>query len=248
MITLEGISKTYQLGDEPIKALDQLNLTIEKGEYIAVMGASGSGKSTLLNVIGLLDRPDAGSYQLDDALIQDCSDEQLADLRRNRIGFVFQAFHLIPRLTAFENVELPLVLAKLPVTERTQKVEKALQQMGIGRYAQHRPSELSGGQMQRVAIARAIVTEPEILLADEPTGNLDSHSGADVVDVLENLNAQGITLLVVTHDAKLGDRAARKLWMEDGKILSDKRKNSGCHSDDHREEESHQKDSSLRSE
>ncbi len=224
MISLKNVCKTYQLGDEPIKALDNLSITIEKGEYIAVMGASGSGKSTLLNVIGLLDRPDSGCYQLDNIAIQDCSDEELANFRRNRIGFVFQAFHLIPRLTAFENIELPLVLAKIPVQERKQKVEKALRQMGIERYGNHRPSELSGGQMQRVAIARAIVTEPAIVLADEPTGNLDSHSGADVIKVLEDLNIQGITLLVVTHDTKLGDRAERKLWMEDGKVLTDKRR------------------------
>lgn len=224
MISLNQICKTYQLGDEPINALDHVDLSIASGEYISVMGTSGSGKSTLLNVIGLLDRPDKGQYLLDQTAIDQCSDDVLAELRRNRIGFVFQAFHLIPRLTAFENIELPLVLEKMPVALRKEKVEKALAQMGLERYGQHRPSEMSGGQMQRVAIARAIVTEPEILLADEPTGNLDSHSSAEVIEVLENLNDQGITLLVVTHDAKLGDRAARKLWMEDGKILTDEKK------------------------
>jgi putative ABC transport system ATP-binding protein len=221
MITLTQICKTYAMGGETIKALDHVDLNIHKGDYISVMGTSGSGKSTLLNVIGLLDRPDSGQYFLQQKNVASLDDDTQAQIRRETIGFVFQTFHLIPRLTAFENIELPLILDKIPATERRSKVIKALKQMGLERYQSHRPNEMSGGQMQRVAIARAIVNEPNILLCDEPTGNLDSHSSADVIAVLEALNQQGITLLVVTHDAKLGKRATRSLWMDDGQILKD---------------------------
>jgi putative ABC transport system ATP-binding protein len=183
------------------------------------MGPSGSGKSTLLNILGLLDRPDAGSYALDGTETTTLPEERRARLRRERIGFVFQAFHLIPRLTAAENVELPLVLAGRPVRERRRRVAGALEAVGLTPRADHRPDQLSGGQRQRVAIARATVTRPRLLLADEPTGNLDRASGEDVIAALEALNVQGLTLVVVTHDPALGDRARRRIQMDDGAIV-----------------------------
>ena len=219
MIELAGIERTFQVGDEAVRALRAVNLRLDDGDYAAVMGPSGSGKSTLLNILGLLDRPDAGSYRLDGIETTSLPEERRARLRRERIGFVFQAFHLIPRLTALENVELPLVLAGIAPRERRERVGQALEAVGLTPRAGHRPDQLSGGQRQRVAIARATVTEPGLILADEPTGNLDRASGDDVVEALEALNAKGLTLVVVTHDPALGERARRRIRMDDGAIV-----------------------------
>jgi putative ABC transport system ATP-binding protein len=221
LIVLNGIERTFYLGDSQVHALRNVNLTVSPGEYIAVMGPSGSGKSTLLNLIGLLDRPDAGTYQLEGRDVTTLVPDELAKVRSERIGFIFQSFHLVPRLTAAANIELPLTLAGIPAAERTKRVEKALKEYGLTDRAQHRPNELSGGQRQRVAIARATVQRPAVLLADEPTGNLDRVTGEEVVRLLEALNAQGMTLIVVTHDQALGARARRQIRMEDGNVLSD---------------------------
>jgi putative ABC transport system ATP-binding protein len=223
MIRLEGISRTFPVGDQPVHALRAVDLTFEDGEYAAIMGPSGSGKSTLLNILGLLDRPDEGSYRLDDRETTRLGEESRAQLRRDRIGFVFQSFHLIPRLSAAENVELPLVLAGVAPKERRHKVEGILDAVGLTERAHHRPDQLSGGQRQRVAIARATIMEPSLILADEPTGNLDRASGDEVVNTLETLNAGGLTLLVVTHDPAIGDRAKRRVRMDDGSVVADSR-------------------------
>ncbi|MFP5440052.1 MAG: ABC transporter ATP-binding protein [Gammaproteobacteria bacterium] len=223
MIEVRGVKRIFEVGDEAVHALDGVDLDINPGEYISVMGPSGSGKSTLLNMLGLLDRPNAGSYRIDGLDTVPLAEELRADIRRRRIGFVFQAYHLVPRLTARENIELPLVLGGVAPAERRQAVDAIMAELGISDRAGHVPNQLSGGQRQRVAIARAIVMKPEIVLADEPTGNLDSRSGEDVVRVLEKLNADGITLLVVTHDAALGARAHRRLRMVDGRIVTDER-------------------------
>jgi len=221
MITLENINRIFEVGDESVHALQDINLSIAAGEYISIMGPSGSGKSTLLNALGLLDQPNSGRYFLDGINVTDLNDQQQADIRLHKIGFVFQFFQLIPRLTAAANVALPLILAGIPITERQRRVEKVLQDLGMGERSQHRPDQLSGGQRQRVAIARATIMQPMIVLADEPTGNLDRSSGADVVDILETLNQQGMTLLVVTHDPDLGQRAKRRIRMVDGWITED---------------------------
>ncbi len=221
MIELTGIARSFRVGDQIVHALRDVDLTLADGEYVAVMGPSGSGKSTLLNILGLLDRPDAGSYGLDGFETTTLPEERRARLRRERIGFVFQAFHLIPRLTAAENVELPLILAGRPIRERRKQVSEALDALGMIPRAGHRPDQLSGGQRQRVAIARATVTRPSLLLADEPTGNLDRASGAEVIDALEALNAQGLTLVVVTHDQALGERARRRIHMDDGAVVAE---------------------------
>lgn len=220
-ICVESASKTFTLGDQVVHALDQVSVSIDAGEYVSVMGPSGSGKSTLLNLIGLLDRPDTGRYSLENHETTVLGEEARARLRGELIGFVFQSYHLIPRLTARENVELPLMLAGVAPKERRLRVEETLERLGIAQRGHHLPNQLSGGQRQRVAIGRAIVMRPRVLLADEPTGNLDSRSGADVVDVLEQLNRDGVTLLVVTHDAALGARAHRHIVMRDGAVLTD---------------------------
>ena len=221
LIELRDINKTYYMGGEPLHALRDLTLDIHSGEYISIMGPSGSGKSTLLNMIGLLDRPDAGSYLLGGESTERMPEEQRAALRRDNIGFVFQAFHLINRLTALGNVELPMILEGRPVAERRKAAESVLELVGLAERSHHRPNQLSGGQLQRVAIARAIVMKPKIILADEPTGNLDQASGREIVEVIENLNAEGITLIVVTHDMELGQRAHRRIRMVDGAIAGD---------------------------
>jgi putative ABC transport system ATP-binding protein len=221
MIELAGLSRTFQVGDQPVRALRDLSLSLADGEYAAVMGPSGSGKTTLLNILGLLDRPDTGSYRLDGVETTTLGEEGRARLRRECIGFVFQSFHLIPRLTAFENVELPLVLAGVAPRERRVRVAESLDAVGLSPRAHHRPDQLSGGQRQRVAIARATVMEPSLILADEPTGNLDRASGEEVVQTLERLNAKGLALIVVTHDPALGARAGRRIRMADGAVVED---------------------------
>jgi len=223
MITLEGINRIFQVGDQQVHALDDINLTIQPGEYLSLMGPSGSGKSTLLNILGLLDKPTSGRYLLEGREITSLSDDEQATVRGEKIGFVFQFFHLVPRMSAFENVELPLVLAGMAPSVRRERVNVILEQLGLMDRAHHRPDQLSGGQRQRIAIARATIMKPSLLLADEPTGNLDSRSGTDVVEVLEKLNAGGITLVVVTHDGQVGKRAGRRLRMVAGAIVKDER-------------------------
>ena len=221
LIELAGLARTFHLGDSSVHALRNINLNIVPGEYVAVMGPSGSGKSTLLNLLGLLDRPDAGSYRLEGRDVTTLSQDEQARVRSGRIGFVFQSFHLVPRLSARANIELPLVLAGVAPGERQARVQQALLAYGLSDRAQHRPDQLSGGQRQRVAIARATIMQPAVILADEPTGNLDRATGEEVVRLLEGLNAGGVTLIMVTHDQALGGRAGRQLLMEDGAIVSD---------------------------
>ncbi|MBM0108837.1 ABC transporter ATP-binding protein [Steroidobacter sp. S1-65] len=221
MIELREICRRFQMGDQEVRALDSVTARIESGEYVSIMGPSGSGKSTLLNVLGLLDRPTSGTYLLDGRETTSLNDEELAHTRARKIGFIFQSFHLIPRLTAFENVELPLVLAGVEPQVRRPRVQELLESLSLEGRARHRPNELSGGQRQRVAIARAMVMQPAVLLADEPTGNLDHVSGAEVLAAIEGLNAKGITLLVVTHDAEVAGRARRHIRMRDGKVVED---------------------------
>jgi putative ABC transport system ATP-binding protein len=220
MIDLQHVNRTFHVGDAIVHGLDDVTLHIGAGDYIAIMGPSGSGKSTLLNIIGLLDRPDSGVYKLDGEIISELNDEQQAKVRRDKIGFVFQSFHLVPRLTAAENVALPLTLAGMDRAEREQRVQEVMASLDLTDRAHHRPDQLSGGQRQRVAIARAVVTKPRVLLADEPTGNLDRASGMDVMTILESLNKQGITLLLVTHDLDLGKRARKIIHMIDGRVTN----------------------------
>ena len=226
LIHLSDIERVFQVGDEKVYALRDVDLDINHGEYLSLMGPSGSGKSTLLNILGLLDRPTGGVYALDGRDTTTLNDVEQANVRGHKVGFVFQFFHLVPRLTAFENVELPLMLASIPASERRDRVAVILEQTGLADRMDHRPDQLSGGQRQRVAIARATVMQPELILADEPTGNLDSNSGADVIEILERLNADGITLIVVTHDPEIGGRATRRLTMVDGCIAADLRRTS----------------------
>jgi len=224
VIELAALSRVYPVGDTEVRALDRIDLAIDHGEYISLMGPSGSGKSTLLNVLGLLDRPTEGSYRLEGRDTRGLDELERARLRRERIGFVFQAFHLLPRLSAFDNIALPLVLAGMAPAERRQRVEQALEAVGLSDRSHHRPDQLSGGQRQRVAIARATVMRPALLLADEPTGNLDSRSGGEVIELLESLNASGITLIIVTHDADIGARARRRILLHDGRIAEDRQR------------------------
>jgi putative ABC transport system ATP-binding protein len=221
VITLRGICRDYEVGEETVHALDHVDLNIEVGEYISIMGPSGSGKSTLLNILGLLDRPTAGEYLLDGTSVADLDDDELAAVRREKVGFIFQSFHLVPRLSASENVELPMMLMGAPPRDRRKAAQAVLSSVGLDHRLDHRPDQLSGGERQRVAIARAIVMRPLFLLADEPTGNLDTRSGGEIVDIVEQLNAQGIGLIVVTHDPELGERARRRLRMLDGRINAD---------------------------
>jgi putative ABC transport system ATP-binding protein len=223
MINLEHIERVFQVGEETVYALRDVNLTVRNGEYLSIMGPSGSGKSTMLNILGLLDRPDQGIYRLEDIDTTDLNDKQQANVRRHKIGFIFQFFHLIPRLTAAENVELPLILAGVEPRERKQRVSDTLARMGLSDRLRHRPDQLSGGQRQRVAIARAIIMRPSIILADEPTGNLDRASGVEVIRTIEDLNRDGMTVVMVTHDPELGGRTGRQVHMEDGRVKSDGR-------------------------
>ena len=221
MISLSAISRTFIMGDQEVRALNRINLDIAPGEYVSVMGPSGSGKSTLLNLIGLLDQPSSGTYQFENRDVTSLTEAEQAKVRRERIGFIFQSFHLIPRLTAAENIELPLILDGLPVAERQARVNAILTQTDLLDRAHHRPAELSGGQRQRVAIARATILNPAVLLADEPTGNLDHKTGAEVIALLERLHHQGTTVILVTHDREIGARAHRQIQMRDGEIVGD---------------------------
>ena len=221
MIQLRGIGKDFQLGDQRVHALKDITLTINRGEYLSIMGPSGSGKSTLLNMIALLDRPSSGEYRLDDQDVTALDDDHLARVRRENFGFVFQFFHLIPRLTAAENIEIPLILAGVEPKQRKARVSEALESFSLNDRADHRPDQLSGGQRQRVAIARATIMQPAVILADEPTGNLDQATGKQVIKLLEQLNHNGITLVLVTHDASIGHQAARQIMIVDGMITSD---------------------------
>jgi putative ABC transport system ATP-binding protein len=221
MIHLAGIERTFLVGDEAVYALSSVNFTVRQGEYVAIMGPSGSGKSTLLNIIGLLDRPDKGIYTLENLDTTELTDDQQASVRRHKIGFVFQFFHLVSRLTAAENVELPMILGDVDSASRKTRVQAALASLGLSDRAKHRPDQLSGGQRQRVAIARATIMQPDVILADEPTGNLDRTSGIEVIRILEDLHHKGMTLIMVTHDPELSKRAARKVELADGKISTD---------------------------
>jgi putative ABC transport system ATP-binding protein len=220
MIELSQVSRIFSVGDQQVAALRNIGLRIDAGDYVSIMGPSGSGKSTLLNLIGLLDRPTSGTYKLDGRDVTSLTDVQQARVRSEKIGFVFQAFHLVPRLTAAMNIELPMTLAGVPPEERRARVQKLLENYGLTERADHRPDQLSGGQRQRVAIARATSMQPAVLLADEPTGNLDQTTGKEVLNLLEQLNAQGVALIMVTHDPVIGGRAARQIHMVDGEIVS----------------------------
>ncbi len=223
MMELTGICRDYVVGEETVHALDHVDLKIERGEYVSIMGPSGSGKSTLLNVLGLLDRPTSGTYRLQGEDVSNLSDDALAAHRQQHIGFIFQFFHLIPRLTALENVELPLVLTGAAPRARRERAAAILESVGLKARLDHRPDQLSGGERQRVAIGRAIIMQPSYLLADEPTGNLDTRSGGEIMQILEQLNRDGIALLLVTHDPAVGDRARRHLKLRDGKVVADLR-------------------------
>jgi len=222
MISLERISRVFEVGDQKVHALKEVNLDVGAGEYVAIMGPSGSGKSTLMHLLGLLDRPTSGVYRLEGREVGALDDRERARLRREKIGFVFQFFHLVPRMTAAQNIELPLILAGVPPSERRERVRPAIEEYGLADRADHRPDQLSGGQRQRVAIARATILEPSILLADEPTGNLDRATGREVLDLLESLWKGGLTLLVVTHDPEIAARARRQIKVQDGLIVEDR--------------------------
>ena len=221
MIALSQVSRSFMVGGQEVAALRNIDLNIAAGDYVSIMGPSGSGKSTLLNLIGLLDRPNSGTYKLDGGNVTDLNDEQQAKVRSEKIGFVFQSFHLVPRLTAAMNIELPLILAGISVVERKARVVQLLENYGLTDRADHRPDQLSGGQRQRVAIARATSMHPAVLLADEPTGNLDQTTGKEVMSLLEQMVAQQVALIVVTHDPVIGSRAARQIHMVDGQIISE---------------------------
>lgn len=224
MIEFSNICRDFMVGDQQVHALRDINLTIAAGEYVSIMGPSGSGKSSLLNLIGLLDRPSSGVYSLDGLDVTQLGDDEQARVRGEKIGFVFQFFHLVPRLTAAMNIELPLILGGVPVEERKERVAKLIESYGLTDRAEHRPEQLSGGQRQRVAIARATIMRPSVLLADEPTGNLDSATGKEVIRLLEQLTEQGVTLIMVTHDRENGNRARRQITMVDGAIVGDRNK------------------------
>ena len=222
MIEMRNITKTYEMGTQAVHALRGIDLRIEEGEFLAIMGPSGSGKSTLMNIIGCLDTPTGGSYSLDDVDVSQMSDDDLARIRNRRVGFVFQQYNLLPRTAAVKQVALPLMYAGVGRRERIRRAQEALQAVGLGDRMDHRPDELSGGQQQRAAIARALVTQPSIILADEPTGNLDTSSGEEILEIFKELNAQNITVIFVTHDPEVAEYAKRTVLLRDGLIESDK--------------------------
>jgi putative ABC transport system ATP-binding protein len=215
---LVHVSKVYGSGDTEVRALDDLSLTVQQGDYLAVMGASGSGKSTAMNILGCLDRPSSGSYRLNGTDVDSLDDDALADLRNQQLGFVFQQFHLLPQLSAIDNVMLPMIYARIPKEERRRRALAALDRVGLSHRLENKPNQLSGGQQQRVALARAIINDPAMLLADEPTGALDSHTTEEVLSLFGDLNAQGITILLVTHENEVGARADRVVHFRDGRI------------------------------
>jgi putative ABC transport system ATP-binding protein len=221
LIELRDIYKIYDMGAEQVHALNGVDLAIERGEYVAIMGASGSGKSTLMNLIGCLDTPTSGSYRLNGTAVEELDDSQLAAIRNKEIGFVFQTFNLLARTDALHNVELPLIYAGLPRRERREKASHALERVGLATRMHHQPNELSGGQRQRVAIARALVNDPSLLLADEPTGNLDSATSVEIMELFDELHASGNSVLLVTHEPEIAEHAWRKVNLRDGKVLSD---------------------------
>jgi putative ABC transport system ATP-binding protein len=223
LIELAEVSRVFPIGDSAVRALDRVSLSIERGEFVAIMGASGSGKSTLLHILGCLDSPTHGTYRLEGEEVSQLSEsrlseDQLAAIRQQRIGFIFQFFHLIPRLTAARNVELPMVFAGLAPSDRQARVARALAEVGLAPRADHRPDQLSGGERQRVAIARAMVMDPSVILADEPTGNVDTEAGLGIVRMLEEMNTRGLTIVLVTHDPNIAEHAQRTLFMRDGRI------------------------------
>ena len=220
ILTLTDICKDYQQGKEAVRVLKNINLTVEKGEYIAIMGPSGSGKTTLMNIIGCLDVPTSGSYQLDGKDLKDLSDDALAEIRNKHLGFVFQSFHLLPKMNALDNVALPLLYAGVPQKERREQAAEALKSVGLEARMTHLPNQLSGGQCQRVAIARAMVGKPDLLLADEPTGALDSKSGIQIMDIFRRLNDEGMTILMITHDAGIAQRANKVYKILDGELYT----------------------------
>jgi len=221
MIELQSITRTYDTGSEQVHALKGVNLKINRGEYVAIMGASGSGKSTMMSIVGCLDKPTSGIYRFDDHEIQTLTEDELAEIRNRKIGFVFQQFNLLPRMSALENVMLPLVYAGVKPDERVARAEKTLRLVGLGDRMNHRPNQLSGGQQQRVSIARALINEPDLLLADEPTGALDSHTSAEIMTLLEELHTGGMTVILVTHELDIANYAKRLVRLKDGNIISD---------------------------
>ncbi len=221
MISLSNITKTYRMGEVDITVLSGVSLNVRQGELIAIMGPSGSGKSTLMNIIGCLDRPTAGVYRFEDREIGALTDDELASIRNSKIGFVFQTFNLLPRFSALKNVEVPLIYSGVPARTRRERAVPLLEKVGLSERMDHKPTELSGGQQQRVAIARALVNNPPLLLADEPTGNLDSRSGEEILNILTGLNQQGVTVIIVTHDQSVAARCRRNIHIKDGQIVSD---------------------------
>jgi putative ABC transport system ATP-binding protein len=221
LIELQGIERVYDMGAEKVHALNGVDLEIERGEYVAIMGSSGSGKSTLMNLLGCLDTPSAGSYHLNGVAVETLDDSALATIRNKEIGFVFQTFNLLARTDALRNVELPLIYAGLPRGERRERARQALEQVGLGDRAHHQPNELSGGQRQRVAIARALVNSPSILLADEPTGNLDSATSQEIMELFDRLHAAGNTVILVTHEPDIAEHSHRRIVLRDGKVVTD---------------------------
>ncbi len=218
MISLNEVSKLYLVGDEEVRALDRASMHIKQGEFVSIVGPSGSGKSTLMNIIGCLDMADAGEYMLDEIPIEDYTENELARIRNKKIGFVFQNFNLIQKLTAEENIELPLIYQGIKRDERKRRVKQAIERVGLEKRAKHLPTELSGGQQQRVAIARAIVTEPSLILADEPTGNLDTKTGEEIMNIFHELHDQGNTIVLITHDEEVAKQATRSIYIRDGKV------------------------------